>query len=534
MDKTIARCLAGLAALWAAAAIAQPEPGLTPPTEAAVQDCLAAAKDVPRGGGWYRPSPANTVIVFVHGILSDSRSAWLTTGSPCAFWPAIVASDVQRLGRPAIFLGGYDSGADAGSANVRDVAEQLYASLAVPSGTPMVAPLDHARIVFVAHSLGGIVVRRMLVEHADDFAGHEVALLLYASPAGGSPYADLLAWLEGFHPHALLRDLKTDAPALEQTNERFRDLLRRRREAGRPLRVAEFFEVRFPQSDCVLLRIGCRMVTALMPEIVPRDRAGHFDLPAVRVPDTDHVSIVKPHDREADSHRRLLLALSTFGMARVVPFEQGLGKLSVQGVLAKGQWVREGSPADLVTGVGALCDGPPGPAGGTPRLCRNRHEVQRYGEPPRDGDIGFVVLDQGVRNLAGQVELGLLSFPDGAERYGQAPVLSAVNAVLHAWQPPPDAPLSALFTVRYQPLRYRVTEQAWSLEAVVPAAPDGTVELAVPAELQSVEMVETSIAGQVRRQAAALAIGTRLGLLEVQDILRRGGDRVYRFGARPR
>ena len=533
MDKTIARFLASLAALCAAAAIAQPDAGITPPTEAAVQDCLESARDVSPRGGWYRPSPSNTLIVFVHGILSDSRSAWLTTGPPCAFWPAIVASDVQRIGRPAIFLGGYHSGADSGSANVRDVAEQLYSSLAVPSGHPMLAPLDHSRIVFVAHSLGGIVVRRMLVEHAEEFAGHDIALLLYASPTGGSPYADVLAWLEGFYPNALLRDLRTDAPALEQTNERFRELLRRRRDAGRPLRVAEFFEVRFPASECRFL-IGCRMVTASMPEIVPADRAGRFDLPVLRLPDTDHVSIVKPKDRESDSHYRLLQSLSTFGIARAVPFEQGLGKLSVQGVLPRGQWVPEGNPADLVTLVGALCDASEAPAGGAPRLCRKRHEVQQYNQPPQDGDIGFVVLDQGVRNLAGRAELGIVTFPDGAQRYGQAPVVSAVNTVLHAWQQPADGPLSALYTVRYQPLRYRVTEEAWSREAVVPSALEDALELAVPAAVQSVEVVETSIAGQVRRQAAALARGTRLGLLEVQDILRRGEERVYRFVARQR
>lgn len=56
---------------------------------------------------WYVDDGADTVVVFVHGIFSSSRTCWLfedgATGRK-VFWPDLVRAD-RQLGRTAIYLG---------------------------------------------------------------------------------------------------------------------------------------------------------------------------------------------------------------------------------------------------------------------------------------------------------------------------------------------------------------------------------------------------------------------------------------------
>jgi|GEM_PF-4071139 len=504
------------------------------PRRASDEPCAAAAGDAPTKDGWYRQTLSDTVIVFVHGILSDSRAAWLTSKAPCQYWPALVASDTANFGRPNIFLGGYYSGHDSGAAGIRDVAGQLFAALESPAGSPAVAPLAHRRIVFVAHSLGGIVVRKMLVDRASEFANHDVSVVLYASPAGGSPYADLLAWLEKYYPNALLRDLKSDAASLEELNTRFRQFLADRHLQGRRVRVAEFFESRFIKQDCTLWWF-CSIVTAQMGEIVPAERAGNFDVAALRLPDTDHLTIVKPRTLHDDPHRRLAQTLRAFDVEAAAPFAPSLGQLSVSGVERKGDWEPEGAAADLLTLVGSsLCDHKA--ADVLPPLCRERHEVRPYGQPPKDGDLGFAILAESTRNLSGTAQLSLVTFPgQGAAEWRATgkPVLFGISAVLKGFVPSAEGAITAMHATRYQPLRYKMKPEEWSSQVAVPG-PGSVVDLAVPANVEAAEVTENGIAGRIKRRLVDLQTGGRLGLLELRDTFRRGEEMVYRFVVKPR
>ena len=59
------------------------------------------------------------------------------------------------------------------------------------------------RIIFVAHSMGGIVVRRYIVQRASELMefGTEIWLFLVASPSLGSSYANWLAPIARFMGH---------------------------------------------------------------------------------------------------------------------------------------------------------------------------------------------------------------------------------------------------------------------------------------------------------------------------------------------
>jgi hypothetical protein len=112
------------------------------------------------------------------------------------------------------------------------------------------------RIVFVCHSMGGILVRKLLVERAQDFIDRDtgVGLFLIASPSLGSTYAN---WLGGLA--ALLNHSQADALRFGRDNPWLRDLdkeFQNLKEAGRlRMRGKELVEDKF-----IVLRRWCRSV----------------------------------------------------------------------------------------------------------------------------------------------------------------------------------------------------------------------------------------------------------------------------------
>ena len=100
------------------------------------------------------------------------------------------------------------------------------------SGRPASAPIGEYPIIFVAHSMGGLVVKKayILGKHGDKYAGiisrvHGIVFL--ATPHRGSQYAKLLNNILataplGAPPKAYVADLDTHAHAIQDINEQFR------------------------------------------------------------------------------------------------------------------------------------------------------------------------------------------------------------------------------------------------------------------------------------------------------------------------
>src|SRR5262249_34751688 len=156
---------------------------------------------------WYEYNEEDVVIVFVHGILSDSRNCWLHKGSVTpdtedVFWPELIASD-PRIGRVPIFLGGYYTSIDAGSYDIGDSAQELLSALEREDAQRKPPPITKQSIIFVCHSTGGIVVRYLLDHYYDRFRSKNIGLLLIASPSYGSVLANKLGGLTRFYGQAL-------------------------------------------------------------------------------------------------------------------------------------------------------------------------------------------------------------------------------------------------------------------------------------------------------------------------------------------
>ena len=81
--------------------------------------------------------------------------------------------------------------------------------------------LKSTQLIFVCHSMGGIVVRKFIVERAAELIGakKEIDLFLVASPSLGASYADWLSPLAQQFGHA-----QADALRFVRNNDWLKDL----------------------------------------------------------------------------------------------------------------------------------------------------------------------------------------------------------------------------------------------------------------------------------------------------------------------
>lgn len=131
--------------------------------------------------------PSDPVLIFVHGFLSDSDSCWRNGNG--VSWPEIVKRD-QNFPPCGISTFSYESKLTGRRYSITDAADLLWEQLKDKGLLTPDRPL-----VFVCHSMGGIVVRRLLVKQQVEFArsgAGSVGLFLVASPTMGSRWA---SWL---------------------------------------------------------------------------------------------------------------------------------------------------------------------------------------------------------------------------------------------------------------------------------------------------------------------------------------------------
>jgi pimeloyl-ACP methyl ester carboxylesterase len=235
-------------------------------------------------GEWIRRG-GRIAVVFVHGVLSAGETCWLAPNG--AFWPRLVAED-PVMDSVGVYLYSYRTGFFTGTYRLGDVVDDLKERMHLDG-------VDRCRtIVFVAHSMGGIVVRKLVVERADDFRQVNLGLFLVASPSLGSTYAETLAPLARILGHT-----QADALRFSQTNAWLMDLDRefKNLKARGTLQLAgkELVEDRF-----IVLRWLLRRQV-----VEPFSAAAYFG-EAYKVPGSDHFTIAKPEGPDAIQHRLLI------------------------------------------------------------------------------------------------------------------------------------------------------------------------------------------------------------------------------------
>ena len=229
---------------------------------------------------------ADTVFVFVHGILSNSKTCWLNEADPRhpRFWPDLIDSD-PRFGKPAIFLGGFYTAIDSGLYDIRDAARELMDALRREDEHRRRPVMDFPNIVFICHSTGGIVVRYLLTRDPDEFAEKNVGLVLIASPSWGSYLANTVTLLSQLYQQKLGRQLEWGNDAVRDLDDRFRSLMAD--EDIPHFRGVEAFENHF-----VLHRKWLSFLTRTV--VVEELSAARYFAEPRRLRNTNHFTAVKP------------------------------------------------------------------------------------------------------------------------------------------------------------------------------------------------------------------------------------------------
>jgi pimeloyl-ACP methyl ester carboxylesterase len=125
------------------------------------------------------PTPGKArVIVFVHG-LHGSRDSWRASNG--AYWPDLVRTD-PRFAYSDVEVAEYPTPASNGKMSSTQLAEILWSRLKQDR------VWDHREVVFIAHSLGGILVEEMLLRHPADAAKVRF-IVSYGTPHEGSKIA---------------------------------------------------------------------------------------------------------------------------------------------------------------------------------------------------------------------------------------------------------------------------------------------------------------------------------------------------------
>lgn len=177
------------------------------------------------------PVPAGDII-FVHGLGGSAWKTWSYNRDTAHFWPSWLA-DEDSLSSYRIFTFGYDSNwKGAGTnLNISDFAKDLLLQMLTFANDDRTA-IGNKSIIFVAHSMGGLVVKRAFLlgkqdKQFNDIVSSFYGIVFLGTPHRGAQSASILnnilsALPLGPPPKAYIADLQIHSNTLHEINEQFR------------------------------------------------------------------------------------------------------------------------------------------------------------------------------------------------------------------------------------------------------------------------------------------------------------------------
>lgn len=249
-------------------------------------------------GEWLRKPKGGTTVVFIHGIFSSGDRCWLNDNG--TYWPKLLANE-EKYSEIGIYIYTYKTGISSGSYNLNDVVDDLKERL-----ERLDAVFESEEVVFICHSMGGIIARKFILERFFYFPKslRKLGLFLLASPSLGSQYANQLNLFA-----KLLGNTQAEALKLSQNNTWLNDL--------------DKAFINLYQSDKVNI-VGKELVEDVFfsfkgfffPSVVqPLSGAKYFSEP-YKVPNSNHLTIPTPANKNAVQHLLLCKFLEDFFLKR--------------------------------------------------------------------------------------------------------------------------------------------------------------------------------------------------------------------------
>jgi triacylglycerol esterase/lipase EstA (alpha/beta hydrolase family) len=234
------------------------------------QGCPALAEGT-EGSKYIREDPKNkAVVVFVHGWRENGVSAW-TNEQTGYYWPNLLRTD-PAFSDTNIYVFEYPAPSRATGLTVSEIGEAMYARLQDDH------IFKYKQIIFIAHSLGGLTVRQMLLNRRDVVP--RVPLLFFlGTPTQGSDLARIGQLISPSSAVADMLPLVTD------------------RESYVATAMIAWGAANFPlRTVCTYEKIETKGV------IVVPERSATFLCNEFKAIYENHSNMVKPKDTKADAY----------------------------------------------------------------------------------------------------------------------------------------------------------------------------------------------------------------------------------------
>lgn len=154
--------------------------------------------DISVTGGYEKNERGANVIVFVHGLFSGPE-AWRC--DPTHYWPEMIAKDTDpSFVGTDVYVLKYPTPTRHGKMTMTDLGTFIVNQLETEHVFS-----NHRNVIFVAHSMGGILIQQILLTYRE-FSKQVPTLFLYGTPQEGSHLANLGRY---FNSDPLLRELES-------------------------------------------------------------------------------------------------------------------------------------------------------------------------------------------------------------------------------------------------------------------------------------------------------------------------------------
>ncbi|KAA8786741.1 hypothetical protein EC604_23215 [Paenibacillus amylolyticus] len=230
-------------------------------------------------------------VIFIHGLGGDAYGTWQQDNTPETFWPDWIGEEITDVG---VWSLGYAASPSKWLRIINWISKSnrdLGYAMSLPDRARQVLDLfvQHSigqrPIMFICHSLGGLLVKQILRMSKDASEGsmersvffNTRAILFLATPHNGADVATLLAGLRVAFPTLAIEDLRAHGAHLRDLFEWYRD------HASVGIQTHTYFESRRIKGVLTVDPTSAHPGVGLRP--VPLDE--------------DHISISKPRDRNA-------------------------------------------------------------------------------------------------------------------------------------------------------------------------------------------------------------------------------------------
>uniref|UniRef100_A0A2N9HT22 GPI inositol-deacylase n=1 Tax=Fagus sylvatica TaxID=28930 RepID=A0A2N9HT22_FAGSY len=180
-------------------------------------------------------------VVFVHGLRGGPFKSWRIAEDKSSTKSGLVEKIDEEAGKLGTFWPGEWLSSDFPQARMftlkykTNLTQWSGASLPLQEVSSMLleklvaAGIGNRPVVFVTHSMGGLVVKQMLhkakAENIDNLVNNTVGVVFYSCPHFGSKLADM-PWRMGlvFRPAPTIGELRSGSPILVELNDFVRHL----------------------------------------------------------------------------------------------------------------------------------------------------------------------------------------------------------------------------------------------------------------------------------------------------------------------